>query len=681
MLATASLTGAEWSLAHVMLLNAAVLAGAWRFARRRLAEDWIEGAAWAIALWLLVQYASVMLPAIAGVLNLWTMSACGIALGAALWLSSGRADPTIIASVPEWDRRIVWLCILFFAGYLAALLYHQREMPPLGDDGLAYHLPTAVRWLQTGRLALHEIWFLNPAATYSPLLGSSLLAWWMAPMGCDWLARFVQAPGLVLVFFAILRLCRSMGARPALAAATALAASLSRSMISQVPVVKDDLYLVGFLLLSVTTLSRASLEKPSGTIKVGIAVGLFLATKLTALMAMPILALAVDAPFRARWRWRHFMVAGGIILTLAAPWYVRTWWMTGNPLYPADIWIAGWQVFPGMFTMAPSSEFETPGGVWRVLTGAYFSMPSSLFIVLAGVWAGYLAVFGRRWLREPVPRIVAFGPPLGIAVFIMASQFAEVRYAYPAFALMFAAAAAVAGAGRSPWQAVATASILLLLSIPTAFEATDSTISFVVAGAVMAGLGFVLGWAAKRGGGVSAKGWIGGTAALLVALGLWAYVYLDAVIRDYRDNTSIVWISAYGELGEAWAFVRENSKPGTVIAYTNSHFVYPLFGFEWDRAVVYAPTRPNTASLQDLPRVEKAVAGERLIELVVAPVFAHADRDVWLSNLNRTGADCLFVAKEATGLTPPELAFVRQAGGRFRLLFENDAAAIYRVSQ
>ncbi len=145
---------------------------------------------------------------------------------------------------------------------------------------------------------LHEVWFLNPAATYSPLLGSTMAAWWMAPMGNDLLAKFVQAPALVLVFFALLRLGRILGARAGVAALLALTAVLSKPFIRQVLVVKDDLYLTGLFLMALIALSDSLLRSKLGPWRLGIAMGLFLATKVTALMALPMLLLAVNAPLR-----------------------------------------------------------------------------------------------------------------------------------------------------------------------------------------------------------------------------------------------------------------------------------------------------------------------------------------------------------------------------------------------
>jgi hypothetical protein len=216
--------GFEWRLYHALALNVAVLVCAWRFARRRAAGDALEAMPWAMALWFAVQYVSVSLPAVFGILSKWTITVVAAAISAALWFFAPQSrvrspeDPKRDGSSFSSHHLIAWSAAVFLIAYVLAILWDQRFMPPSGDDGLTYHLPAAVRWLRGGRFMLHEVWFLNPAATFNPLLGSTILAWWMAPLGNDYLARFVQVPALVLIFFEVLQLCRLLGARIAVAA-------------------------------------------------------------------------------------------------------------------------------------------------------------------------------------------------------------------------------------------------------------------------------------------------------------------------------------------------------------------------------------------------------------------------------------------------------------------------------
>src|SRR5258706_9780 len=134
---------------------------------------------------------------------------------------------------PAFD---LWMIIPrpgFALGYMLALNLNQCIWPVMANDALTYHFPAAALWLRTGHLALLETWFFNPANTYSPLAGSTFVAWWLAPVGSDVLARNVQSPALLLIFFAAIRLMRSLGVRAAVAALLALALLLARPFVRQ----------------------------------------------------------------------------------------------------------------------------------------------------------------------------------------------------------------------------------------------------------------------------------------------------------------------------------------------------------------------------------------------------------------------------------------------------------------
>jgi hypothetical protein len=150
-------------------------------------------------------------------------------------------------------------------------------------------------------------------------------------------------------------------------------------------------------------------------------------------------------------------------------------------------------------------------------------------------------------------------------------------------------------------------------------------------------------------------------------------------VRNYRQLTDTVWTSQYGPIAEAWAFVRAKLPDDARLAYTNSQFTYPLMGFEGNRRLIYAPTRPGVTALHTLPRLEAALPGEQLVQQIARVMVAEADHSVWLQNLERLGAGYLFIARAGVVKDPPELSFVQQDPTRFEVVFENSAAVVYRI--
>src|SRR5258708_18924921 len=197
-------------------------------------------------------------------------------------------------------------------------------LPVLDTDAMTYHIPAAVHWLQQGRLALFPGWFFKPAHSFSPLAGSTCIAWVLAPMGSDVLARFAQAPALVLLCLAMIELCRSLGMSGVGASLVAVATALSRPFISEVLLAKDDIFLAAFFIVAVAGFGSPARDRFRPW-RIGIALGLAMATKYTALFSMPILLLLIKLPQRrgqpspAR-RGRQLAIALSLVLLTAGPW-------------------------------------------------------------------------------------------------------------------------------------------------------------------------------------------------------------------------------------------------------------------------------------------------------------------------------------------------------------------------
>lgn len=667
-------TGNELLLGHAILLNCLVLTAAWRFARRFTNDHW-QAAIDALLIWLLIQYASVILPGLAGALNRWTMSAAALLFAALLAFFSRRNLAIQITIEKPGERYVIAGCVFFFAGYLAALVYHQRFIPVMADDALTYHLPAAVRWLQTGRLVLHETWLFNPANTYSPLAGSTFIAWWLAPMGNDYLARFVQIPALVLIFVSMAQLCRLLGATAGVSTIIALAAALSRPFISQAILAKDDLYLAAFFLSAVVALSKSNLQSKFGGVRLGAAIGLFIATKYTALLALPILALAIDAPWRVGWRWKSWTTAAGVAALHAGPWFIRNIWLTGNPLFPIEIKLAGVRIFPGMFETARSLELRTFRGVWNVVTQGYFSIPIMLLAALSVVWLIVVVARCRQAARDNLLRICLIGPIIGACAFVFGSPYPEVRFLDPSFLLLFATIAAL------PLNSLAFNAVALLLaaiSISTGFV-DNMGLPFISFGALATAIGLGLIAAQEHILHLKMRSAIALGVAACVIAALFAYVYTDATINQYASDTETAWQQQYGPIGEAWTFVREHVPADATVAYTNTYFLYPLMGFNGQRKMVYAPCRPGVERLADLPKFPRPVAGEEMAEMVGRVTTSGAERELWMKNLRKSEAKYLFILKKGVVVETPEEQFVRDNASEFKKVFMNEAGEIFLV--
>jgi hypothetical protein len=675
-------------LIWAVVLNAAVFAAAYLLAGR-FVRSRSQAVCDAFLGLFAVQYIAVCLPGMAGVLNAATMSVvaigCCLAMSMAGWRrpNSKQKEPPRSGRLRE--RRGTAIAIAaagFVISYLAIYVFVNSLMPPIATDPLVYHLPTAVWWLQHHSLAIYPTWYWNPAASYCPLSGSAFIVWLMAPMGNDVLARFVQVPAALFIFALVVRLCRLTGCSRAASGLIAVAAVMARPFLSESLFPKDDLFVTAFIGAAVVACASENLRGRLGPWRCGIALGMVLASKYTVLLACPVLLFLIDAPVRARWRWRQWATAIGTTLLLAGGWYLRNWIRFGDPLYPVDVNLFGHRIFTGLFGTERDVQLQTAAGVWRMVGNTYLSLPWPLIGMLAVLWlSGLIAgIRDRSAWRDPLRRACLLGAPATLGLFVLTSPHHEVRYLFPLLLLFFACAGmAVAGWLKQSRNAGIVAGILAATSIATSF-AWDAEVHTL----------FVIGWALLGAAIAGAIGWLrpgpalilrGAGVAALVLLGA-QFVCWDSYLQVYQATRLPIWDRYYSDMAGAWHAV-DRLRPEATVAYANTYFVYPLYDFRLQRRVVYAPVRRGLHDFSELPRLGDAVPGDQIVQTMTKVMDADADSKTWYPNLAAAGADYLMIVKDASaaGLDahPPELQWARADPVHFERVFEDANTVLYRI--
>ncbi len=655
---------------------------------RRFISDRLTSAATAFVFFHTIQYLSVCLPGVAHQLNSITIAATALALSFGLLLIARRS--TASASPPQSraasDQLAFTASLTFVLTYLAALAYHQAFFPMTSTDALTYHAPAAVQWLQTHRLGIYETWFFNPANSYSPLAGSTFIAFLIAPLGNDVLARFVGVIPLIFLFIAMTDFLRRLDIRLAIASIIAAAAVLARPFISQSIVAKDDLFVAAFFIATLNAMMMpADKRNPLAPIIAGLSLGLLLATKYTSLYALPIILLMIDAPLRKGWRGRDYAVAALITFAVASPWYARNWVVTGNPLYPTDVRLFGFTLFRGMFQIQRSRLLESPRGVWNVFTANYFSAPLFINIALMITWVAAVGLSFRRLRKHPLHRAILLGPPLVILLFAATSPYGEFRFAYPALILLFASIALVVMSLPAIMQ-LPLAVAFAILSAATAFRPA-MTAQFILAAVAINGVAILLmsRWVPRI---VRKVMIVAGAFGLVTAV----YIYWHAYIAAYRDvGTYVSWSAPtlYGAQADLWRFVRDELPRDATVAYTNTYLTYPLTGFTHNDRVLYVPARKNINSLIDLPRIADPLTGEDIAVRMVQLLHGEPDRAQWLNRLKKSGANYLVISAVnavdgSENPIPPEQDFASSDPAHFERVYptRSDARAaglIYRI--
>lgn len=319
----------------------------------------------------------VLAAGLAGVLRPWVLAAllaAGLALLAGTWRRSGTLPSPPQDTVPRSGRSGATLVQWLLYGYLAVLgvLTAAGALGPVDGldwDSLSYHLAAPKIYLREGRIGFiaydsHTHFPFTMEMLYTLGLqfggapGAKLFHWaagWLTAGAVGaWTARF------------------QVGGRPAPAWAPPLAAATFISMpivLWELGTAYVDLGTALFQLLALSLLldrlasgegqdPRRAEAPPRWTAfaLAGIFSGFAMGTKMTALVQFGLIgagllwAVVGAAPAKRSERLAAAALFGGAGAVVAAPWYLKSWLWTGNPVYPFF-----YHLFPGSYSWTPEA--------------------------------------------------------------------------------------------------------------------------------------------------------------------------------------------------------------------------------------------------------------------------------------------------------------------------------------
>jgi hypothetical protein len=123
-----------------------------------------------------------------------------------------------------------------------------------------------------------------------------------------------------------------------------------------------------------------------------------------------------------------------------------------------------------------------------------------------------------------------------------------------------------------------------------------------------------------------------------------------------------------------WSFVNEKVPEDGVVAYSNQFMIYPMYGFENRRRLVYAPVRRGESIAALI--FSDPVPDGKIPEMATAAADADGDEKVWRGNLAAAGARYLVIG---AGFNPPEIGWAGADPTGFKLLYRNGAGAGYGI--
>lgn len=529
-------------------------------------------------------------------------------------------------------------------------------------DSLQYHLPFAAEFASTGWLTrFHPVWF-DPLQLFYPANSEVLQA-----VGFVALDRDVLAPAASLGWFALLLTAGwSVGVRDRVSALTLLVtvwfAAIPLLIVTNSGSALTDLAMLACLTAAVAFWRNA--EGHAGWTAVGgLALGLGVGIKLTALPTAGMLGLAMVAVAPKELRRRWFGIVLGSVAVGCGYWFLRNLLRTGSPLPSVQLPFLHRTELELVDTEGYSvSHYLFDGDVWRrtfwpgIKTFFGWSGIVGAASVIAGVTAVVRAVRRDRFILG----LVAAGAVGAVAyLFVPAGAWgpedrpvnllfmANLRYVLPAL-LVLALATAMATARSSNRVRLAfggglvLATGVALIDFPSRYEPGTR---FNVVGFVIVLLMAAAAFAAHRGVRPPTMQTTGRRMGLAIA-SLVALVVVGVVGAAGARSQLQARTDRYAA---SPTYTLVDSLPaGSRIGYFGLHDNYRLYGPQWDNDVVYlGVTGPKGAFHVPRDCREHVAVLERLdVEYAIvadASVFTIRQTDIPAWTRTQPGAEVLLV--------------------------------------
>jgi hypothetical protein len=391
--------------------------------------------------------------------------ALGLALaGGAAWLLArwrrppGARSPRVttgddvgrISALPTWIVAVSGVGIAAVVGSWLARVVESIRIGMVQPDTLWYHLPIAVRWVQTGRTTGIQFFDTDPVTAYYPASSSLFHAVGFLFFRTDLVSTVIDLGWMALALLAAWCAGRAFGVGPVTAMAVALLLGTAGLVVTQPGGAYDDVVGIALLLAAVGLAlhRRSEVRRMSHLALIGLALGLCVGAKYTFVAPAVMLAIGMVVITDRGRRLRATVVLFVAACITGSYWYVRNAIVVGNPLPSLSLHL-GPLSLPSAKGAQPTSvvaRFLFDSAAWRqqLLPGLRLSLGPAWPALLALAFVGMIAAIAQR--NEPIVRMLGIVAVLSFVAFLFTPQYllalgrpvffaVNVRYAAPSLTL------------------------------------------------------------------------------------------------------------------------------------------------------------------------------------------------------------------------------------------------------
>jgi len=324
--------------------------------------------------------------------------------------SSGEPEPPHATSATgrtsAWTTYAAVLAVAAVVGTWCTRVFDSLHHGMLTADTLWYHMPVALRFVQTGWTSRLHFVDNTSLTAFFPASSELLHATGVLLFGTDWLSPLLNLGWLALALLAAWCIGAPAGVAPLTLVGTAIVLATPEMVLDDPGSALTDVVSLALLLASVALLVHVAKARSAGrwgpVAIAALAAGLAVGTKFT--MLAPVAALTVYVVcFLGGSVWRRVVCWLGPMFLVGGYFYVRNLARTGSPLPNLELGIG-----PMRLPSAPSPgqdavvKYVADGDAWRTyfLPGFRVAFGSLWWLILAFTLAGLVGILVVRCTRR-----------------------------------------------------------------------------------------------------------------------------------------------------------------------------------------------------------------------------------------------------------------------------------------
>ncbi len=586
-------------------------------------------------------------------------------------------------------NKLILVCVSILLGFGLVKLFINLVNPPFGWDSLNYHFVFPVEWLKHGNLDTPITVFDDPSPSYYPINGSLYYLWLIFPLKNVFLADLGQFPFFILAFLAVFNISKKLSLNNELSFYAAGLFSLIPNYFKQLGIAYVDVMVAGLFLVCVNFILLLHERFNWRNVLVySISLGLLVGTKTVALpysaiLFIPFVYLAV----RNIGKFHLLFFSLAVVVAFGGFSYIRNFIDTGNPLYPLNLKLFGFDILKGvMDNSVYRAHFKTEDySLMKLLFHEGLGAQTVIFVLTAIFLALPVAYIRNKRKINFVLFYLLILPLLVYLVYRYIIPLANARYLYPILGVGMAIGFYLVKLLNIPRMAIRIlVSICLLASVSELAKRQELISAIIFTVFLLVFLPILIRYLKKS---EFLK------KPLFISLFLIFLIFSLGVLEDnyskneYTRYAKMVKYSGFWpDAAKAWDWLNMNTQ-GDNIAYAGRPVPFPLYGSGFKNNVYYVSVN-NTepAKLHYFPESNYSWGYDFLSlhkNLEARGNYRFApEYNTWLSNLLKRDTDYIFIyslhqTKET--VFPLEDAWIESRPGEFTSVFENETIHIYKL--